>query len=204
MSAPTPVGPPEVAFQSRVFAQVHTPNQVGDQVVVFEMAVRPPGVRVIVVDRTEQLVYLTREMRTETNGWDWRVPGGKVYNKIEPYLPLYLEHDDSGRAEALTEKVLDSAVQEAGEELGAVLSNPVLLGRSPCGATVHWDLYFVLADLQSLRQSNNPEAGEVIEVRPVRWTEALDLVDSGEIQEERSAMWLRRTLLRLIREVSGG
>ncbi|WP_086661567.1 NUDIX hydrolase [Lentzea kentuckyensis] len=204
MAASLPVGQPTVAFQGRIFAQVHTATQVGDDVIVFELAVRPPGVRVIVVNRPERLVYLTREMRSEANGWDWRVPGGKVYNEIEPYLPLFLQHTDSTRADVLTEKVLASAVEEAGQELGATLTNSVLLGRSACGATVHWDLYYVLADLESLQDTNNPEAGEMIEVRPVRWENALDLIDNGEIREERSAMWLRRTLARLMREVSSG
>jgi 8-oxo-dGTP pyrophosphatase MutT (NUDIX family) len=176
--------------------------QVGDSVVNFEQVVRPPGVRVIVVDETEQVVYLTQELRAETNGWDWRVPGGKVFDNIGDYLPYFLNEEADSHTQGLLTEVMKAATREAEEELGATLNDATLLGHSACGATVHWDLFFVLAHIKVHRE-NAPEPGEVITVNRVQWDEALNLIDRGEVREERSAVWLRRILLRLLGEAPG-
>lgn len=185
-----------VAYKSRLWAQVRTPTKVGSRIVEFEDAVRPPGVRIIAYDAVARSVYLTREYRRETQDWDWRVPGGKVFDCVDDYLPHYFSELTPVGLD-LPAAVLRAAGVEAAEEIGVELADPRIVGLSVAGSTVHWDLYFVCGQVAEVR-GNRPEVGEQIEVRRLGWVEALDLVDSGAMSEDRSAMRLRRILVGLL------
>jgi 8-oxo-dGTP pyrophosphatase MutT (NUDIX family) len=186
-------GQPIVRYQSKLFAIVCTPMEINGEILEFETAVRPPGVRLIIQSRDKGLVYLTREYRSELATWDWRLPGGKVVNSIAEYLPHYFRPPKED-GDWLRDKILEAAEREALEEVGIEIGNVEILGRSTCGATVNWDLHYVRAT-PNFVGSNHPEAGEQIEVHAVLWSRALELADNGSFAEERSAIWLRRSIL---------
>lgn len=48
----------------------------------FERAVRPPGVRALLYN-DKGLILLTREFRHETNSFDYRLTGGKVFDDLD-------------------------------------------------------------------------------------------------------------------------
>jgi 8-oxo-dGTP pyrophosphatase MutT (NUDIX family) len=146
-------------------------------------------------------VYLTREYRRELSKWDWRLPGGKLVDTIAEYLPHYLSDADED-ARWLLDKIQAAAKREAAEEVGAEIKNVRHIGWSTCGATVNWDLHYVSATPEVLGP-NRPEVGEQIEVHAVSWLDALRLVDSASFSEERSAVWLRRSILELKQESAG-
>jgi len=204
VNLPRQIGPSTVDYQGRIFEIVRTPMLVGGKRKEYETAVRSPGVRVIALDSEARLVYLTKELRSETEGWDLRVPGGKVFDEIERYLPYYPTPKTLSPQHPFMKHVVEAAEREAGEELGAELHEIELLGKSVCGATVHWDLYIVTSQVCGFARTNAPEPGETIKAHPVEWREALELIDAGVLSEERSAIWLRRTLLRLMKEERGG
>lgn len=204
MNLPQQTGPSTVGYQGRIFEILTTPMLVGGKRKDFELVVRPPGVRVIALDMETRTVYLTKELRPETEGWDVRVPGGKIFDDIASYLPYYPTPKTLNAQHPFMRCVFDAANREAGQELGAKLRDIEFVAKSVCGATVHWDLFFVSAQVDGISQANTPEPGEVITAHPVEWREALELIDAGVLSEERSAIWLRRVLLRLMKEGSGG
>jgi len=55
----------------------------GDKEVVFETARRAPGVRLIIVRDGQMLI--TREFRNELDDYDYRLPGGKVFDTLDEY-----------------------------------------------------------------------------------------------------------------------
>lgn len=57
--------------------------KLGDKKTLFEKARRAPGVRLIIVK--EDKILLTREYRDEIKSFDYRLPGGKVFDKLSDY-----------------------------------------------------------------------------------------------------------------------
>jgi 8-oxo-dGTP pyrophosphatase MutT (NUDIX family) len=54
-----------------------------DQELVFEIARRSPGVRLIICDKDK--ILLSKEFRKELKGYDYRLPGGKVFDTLKEY-----------------------------------------------------------------------------------------------------------------------
>ncbi len=153
----------------------------------FEIAVRPPGVRVIALDEKRQRIWLTKEYRQELNGYDIRVPGGKVFDSLDSFLPSYL------RGDSLNDKaILGAAVKEFGEEVGLGLNSARIAGISKAGATVSWDLYYIAGIALGSAPKQRLETGEQIEPFPVSLSDIEELVLGGAVSEERSALWLLR------------
>ena len=50
----------------------------------FELVRRPPGVRALIVQGDK--LMLNREYRYELDDWDYRLPGGKVFDKLEQFF----------------------------------------------------------------------------------------------------------------------
>ena len=151
----------------------------------YESAVRAPGVRVLCefVECGVKKVLLTREKRRESDGVDYRLPGGKVYNKLSEYN----EAIDNNKDIPVT--ALQKAKEEAKEEAGVVSDNFKLIKKSPAGASVDWDLYYFLATDCTLEEKElsenevNDMVGHVI----VDGTELYKLLLENKIQEGRSA-----------------
>ena len=49
----------------------------------FEIARRSPGVRIIIRDGNK--ILITKEYRYEHNSYDYRLPGGKVFDTLEEF-----------------------------------------------------------------------------------------------------------------------
>jgi hypothetical protein len=52
----------------------------------FEHAVRPPGLRLVL--KKDGRIVLTKEYRSEYNAFDYRLPGGKVFDSLEAFLAV--------------------------------------------------------------------------------------------------------------------
>lgn len=183
-------GPEEIVFSGKVFEVIHQPVKAGRKAFTLEIARRAPGVRLIITDPGHTKFLITREHRRELEGWDQRLPGGKVFDRLTEYRQALTSGDD------LEPHVLTAARREAEEEVGLKLHDPRHLGVSPCGATVKWDLYYVVCTKhEEIPGGAKPEPGEQItsEWQPAAEVERLCL--SGELSEERSAM----ALLKFIR-----
>lgn len=183
-------GAEETVFSGKVFEVIHQPVRAGTKQFTLEIARRAPGVRLIITDPKRSRFLITKEHRRELDAWDRRLPGGKVFDTLAEYREALAAGTD------LEPHVLTAARREAEEEVGLTLTDPRVLGMSPCGATVQWDLYYVVCTKHTeLPDGVQPEAGEQIIPEWQTADEVERLCLSGELSEERSAM----ALLKFIR-----
>jgi len=174
--------------KGRIFEIVQLPKPDGR---VFEVARRAPGVRVIIADLKQKQLLLTREHRWELGAYDYRLPGGKVFDTLEEYEA----HRQSG--EEILTVAAEKAKGEAAEEAGIDISEVTLFKKSSLGATVEWDLFVFVAtkwqlhpDGQNLKEDE--QAG--IEVNWYDFAKVEQMILAGEMQEERVALVLLQWL----------
>jgi ADP-ribose pyrophosphatase len=125
---------------------------------VFERAVRAPGVRLIIADKRTQKVLLTKEFRTELQAWDYRLPGGKVFDSLAEYGAFRTSGGD------MTEAAERKAIAEGKEAAGVDIKGVQFFKKSTLGATVEWDLWcFEVTDWVRSAGGQQLEVGEQIE-----------------------------------------
>jgi ADP-ribose pyrophosphatase len=162
-------------FSGRLGEIVHQTQPDGR---VFELFRRPPGVRMIFIDQDR--VLLTEEYRSEVNGFDLRLPGGKVFDDLESFA-------QARRSGDLTDAALQAVRREALEEVGLTASGAELVTIAQAGATVEWDLYYyVVREFAEAPDGPQPEEGEQIITRWFQAAEVLDAVRAGRMSEWRS------------------
>ncbi len=187
-----PLGPKDVVHQGKLIQvyeqRVRLPNGHETR---FEVARRPPGVRVIAT--TDRSVLLNKEWRHEHNSWDYRLPGGKVVDDFASFEALMLEKDE------LFALAMRAAARELEEETGIVdFKDLRLLHVSSCGATVEWDLYYFTVTVESEHLPSRPcitAEGECVVPAFYAFDTAMELFREGFILEDRSASTLLRYLL---------
>lgn len=184
---PTPSGPEEIVYQGKIIEIVHQQMKIGDKEKVFEFARRSPGTRLIIISPDDKIL-LTREYRTELEDWDYRLPGGKVFDSLKEYNQ-FLKTSENILSEAIK-----GAKREANQEVGINPKDLKHFATSVCGATVVWDLYyFVVTEYDELNKQEL-EVGENIETNWFTFKEAKEVCLSGKMSEDRSAIVLLRYL----------
>jgi ADP-ribose pyrophosphatase len=149
--------------------------------VTFEIARRAPGVRLLIPTSDGSSLLLTREYRRELNAYDYRLPGGKVYDKLADYVEALRRNDSIEKFAA------KKAIGEGAEEAGLTITDVLLYKKSICGATIEWDLYFfevtdyVDTGVQAL------EDGEDITVNWFPASFAFQMALAGQMHDDRSA-----------------
>lgn len=144
---------------------------------LFENARRPPWVRIIF--EKEGKILLTKEYRGEHKIFDYRLPGGKVFDRIEDMKKYTGDMLDAAK---------NAAIIEAQEECGitVVADSVQLFTISHCGATIEWDLYyFIVHDFVETWTQNLGE-GEYITFDWYSETQIVDLVRDWSISEDRT------------------
>jgi ADP-ribose pyrophosphatase len=152
---------------------------------VFEFARRSPGTRIIVPQ--DGKILLTKEFRQELNGYDYRLPGGKVFDTLEEYNTALASGAD------ITEAAEQAAMREAHEEIGYNIQSLSFFHKSICGTTVVWDLYYFVAN-DFTQTTQHLEEGEDITVELFDIQTVKNMCLNGAISEERSALVLLRYL----------
>lgn len=177
----------EIVFRGKIFEVEQTTKPDGR---VFELARRAPGVRLIVADRPNQKLLLTREFRSELNDWDYRLPGGKVFDTLDEYDTFRESGADILRAAE------SKAVGEGAEEAGLVITGLKLFKKSTLGATVEWDLFvFEVTEYRASPDGQRLERGEQIEAGSwFTYDQARKMILDGKMQEERIALILLQWL----------
>lgn len=184
---PIPSGKEKIAYQGKIIEVVEQPMYAGEKQFVFEFARRSPGARLIIPTQDGN-VLLSKEFRTEIEGYDFRLPGGKVFDTLKEYNAFL----QTGRD--IKEKARETAIKEAKEEVGITVESIEHLGVSHCGATVEWDLHYFLVTQYSENSAQHLEDGENITIVPTSVEDARTMCLDGRIQEERSALTLLRYL----------
>lgn len=186
---PIPIGDEAITHRGKMIEVITQLMKIGDKEVVFEKARRSPGTRLLIVSPKGKIL-LTKEHRTEIKGWDFRLPGGKVFDSLEEYNLALKEGVD------LSEKAKQAAQKEAVEEVGIKAEDIKQIHISKCGATVEWDLYYFLVNLPSEKLGTQRlENGENIQVGWYSRDEVLKLVSDGSMSEDRSVAVLMRYIL---------
>ncbi|MFH1127587.1 MAG: NUDIX domain-containing protein [archaeon] len=187
MDAPKPAGDEKVVYSGRIFEVVRQPMNVGGKMVEFEIVRRSPGVRLLIVKESKML--LVREYRSELRGFDFRLPGGKVFDSLAEYKrALDAGVDVMGYAR-------DAAKKECLEETGLIAKRVEHIHTTASGATVVWDLfYFVVDDFCESKSGSQPEDGEVIHPEWKTFDEVRKMCLDKEVKEDRSVAVIFRFL----------
>jgi len=187
---PIPVEDEKIAFQGNIIEIVQQDHDVGGgKIVTFEKARRAPGTRLIFIK--DGKVLLTKEHRIELDELDYRLPGGKVFNRLTEY------NDFLSTGEDILIPAKKGAILEASEEVGILVEEDdlELFHTSICGATVDWTLfYFVARNFREDETGQTLEHGENIQPVWVTFDEAREICLSGKMQEDRSVGVLLRFL----------
>lgn len=177
----------EIVAKGKIFELVHVEQPDGR---IFEVARRAPGVRIIIADKADRKILLTKEFRQELDDWDYRLPGGKVYDTLDEYEAARQSGED------ILAAAKRKTIGEAAEEAGIEVRDAKLFKKSTLGATVEWDLFVMEA-----QEWHNSEAGQALEqgeqIVADEWfsfAEAEQMIYDGKMQEERVALVLLQWL----------
>lgn len=177
----------DIFAKGKLFELIHLKQEDGR---VFEVARRAPGVRLIIADKPNKKVLLTKEYRQELAEWDYRLPGGKVFDTLDDFEAYRSSGQD------IIEAAKRQAANEAQQEAGVEVDSLELYKKSVLGATVEWDLYvFDVTKWQLSVHGQELEVGEKIEADNwVTYEEAERMILNGQMQEERIALILLQWL----------
>ncbi len=151
-----------------------------------EFARRSPGTRLLIVK--DDQILLTKEYREELKDFDYRLPGGKVFDRLVEYNRFVESGGD------ILQVALEAAKKEAREEVGIETIDIKHIWTSFCGATVVWDLYYFVVSQFTTLQAQSLEEGENIKPEWHSFKEAKQLALSGKMSEDRSVAVLLRFL----------
>ncbi len=154
------------------------------------MVRRPPGIRALIIDKHNKKILLSKEFRYELNGWDYRLPGGKVFDSLKDYKESIIRNDVLEHVEATVPK-------EVLEEVGLVIHNPKLLKVSKDGAGVIWDLYYYeITDYEISQNGPQLEENELVDGYVWKdYKEIIELCVQHKIHEDRTVGMLLTYIL---------
>ncbi len=132
----------------------------------FELVRRPPGVRALIVQGDK--LMLNREYRYELDDWDYRLPGGKVFDKLEQF------------EKALANDNIESSVDEKLKDW-----------------TLYYFLVDKFKILPSFYEKDKQKSEyEYIQHVWVNFDDVMDLFLNDKISEDRSAAMILKYILR--------
>lgn len=181
-----PDGLEQIVYQGKNFEIVESTVKIGERTRVFENARRTPGVRLIVLSDDKQKILLSREHRHQLGEWDFRLPGGKVFDSLEQFNQALTSGKNIGPI------IKQAAITEAREEVGIDVQILSLYVSTKCGGMIEWDLHYFVVEKFGLLESAELGEGENIEPKWVSLEQAKELAISGEMKEDRSVAVLLR------------
>lgn len=169
----------EITYRGKMFEIIEWEGKPG---VMFEAAVRAPGVRLLIETQKDGMkaLLMTKEVRREANGVDYRLPGGKVFDTLIE-LDSFRESDKDISSVAML-----AAKKEGKEEVGIDSGDFTYIGVSKAGASVEWDLHYFLVK-NALIGDQDLEEGEDIQTVVLSAQEIFEKLSNNEVQEGRSA-----------------
>jgi len=178
-----PNGDPQILSEGKLGAIVGFPVLVdsgdGHKEKMFERFVRSPGTRIIAL--RDNKIFLQKEHRLEiSSGFDWRLPGGKVLDSFSEYKEFIGKNIP-------IEIILDAGKRELQEEAHLNAEKLEIFKKSSCGASVEWDLYYLMAENTTPFGGHHHNEGE--EITDSKWfsfEEVLLMCQNGEIDEGRT------------------
>ena len=174
----------EIVFQWKIIEVVQQTVKVWDKELLREIARRSPGVRLIIIDGDK--ILLTKELRRELNNFDYRLPGGKVFDTLVEY---------NKHKKVIESYCLAAVKRECEEETGLVPQDISLYHVSKVWATIEWDLYYyVITKFIAHEKWQHLELWENILVEWKTKDEVMEIIRQWWMQEDRSMGVLMRFL----------
>ncbi len=147
-----------------------------------QMVRRPPGIRALIINKEDKKkILLSKEFRYELDKWDYRLPGGKVFDSLDDYKASITKGD--------VQKHVDKTVKkEVLEEIGLIVKSQKLLKISHAGAGVIWDLfYYVIDDYEISDTGSQLEENEFVDGYVFKsYDEIINMCKNHEINEDRT------------------
>ena len=169
----------ELLFEGKTFEIVKKNFISGKKSFIIELARRSPGVRLIIIKGDKMLI--TKEFRFELNEYDYRLPGGKVFDSLKEYKEMLANDSD------ILKHATAAAKKECLEETGLIAKNIKHLLTANAGLTVKWDLfYFIVDDFEENEKGQQLEFDEEIYVEWKTFDEVRELCLNDKIGEYRS------------------
>lgn len=183
----TPESMETIKYKGKLFEVISEQVEIEGRVMHFEKVRRSPGVRLIIGDNHGNIM-LTREFRRELNKFDYRLPGGKVFDSLDEFNSFKSQGGD------LMLKAKEAAIKEAKEETGFTPTALTYYSTSQLGATVEWDLHYFTGTVdRSEGRAQELELGENIEVAWFSEEQVKKMIlDATTFSEERSVAALVR------------
>ena len=172
-------GGEDVKFEGKTFQIVNRTFNFGNKTKKIEIARRSPGVRLIIAKNNKMM--LTREFRFELDDYDYRLPGGKVFDSLEDYKKALKSKKD------ILAFAIGAAKNECAEETGLIAKKVRHFVTSNAGLTVTWDLfYFIVEDFAENPEGQKLGSGEEIYPEWKTFDEIKELCLKDKINEYRS------------------
>jgi len=188
MTHPKFTGKVNSKYTGKTFEVLEKEVQYPDIAKNWEVARRSPGVRIIFVKGNK--ILLTKEYRVELGGYDYRLPGGKVFDSFNKYKIVLKSGED------ILPYALNAAKKEALEETGLIVSDIKHLHTTAPGATVVWDLYyFIVTEFEENPEGQQLEHGEIIKPEYFSFEQVKKMCLEGKIKEDRTVGVLLKFLL---------
>lgn len=128
----------KILFEGRTFELVKKSYSRGAKTAEIEIARRSPGVRLIISNKNKML--LIKEFRYELNGYDYRLPGGKVFDTLKEYKEALIN------GVKIEKEAAEAAKKECLEETGLIAKKIKFYRKANAGLTVFWDLFYFIVD----------------------------------------------------------
>lgn len=151
-------------------------------VIKRQMVRRPPGIRALIINKeNKKKILLSKEFRYELDKWDYRLPGGKVFDSLEDYK----ESISCGNVQ---EHVDATVKKEVLEEIGLIVKSQKLIKVSHAGAGVIWDLfYYEVDDYEVSDTGAKLEENEFVDDYVFKtFDEIIKMCENHEINEDRT------------------
>jgi 8-oxo-dGTP pyrophosphatase MutT (NUDIX family) len=163
-------------YSGKIFEVIQKEINLGKTTKIFEIARRSPGTRLLIIK--DKKILIAKEYRHEHKGYDYRLPGGKVFDTLK-------EYSDKCKSNNILQFAIDAAKKECLEETGLIAKKIKLYYISKAGATIEWDLYyFIVTDFTESKQQL--EEGEDITFEWKTFKEVKKLCLSNKINEDRT------------------
>lgn len=148
------------------------------------MVRRPPGIRALIINKEDKnKILLSKEFRYELDEWDYRLPGGKVFDALGDYKESLALGDED-----LLKHVDETVKKEVLEEIGLIVKTQKLIKVSKDGAGVIWDLfYYEIDDYEISKDGPHLEENEFVDGYVWKsFDEIIKMCSKNEIHEDRT------------------
>jgi len=177
-------GKPEILYSGKIGAVVKLPVLLdkGDGYIEkdFQQFIRSPGVRVIAVQDNQ--ILFTKEYRNELNSFDYRLPGGKVFDSFSEFSSYITDEKD-----VPLDSILATAKSELQEESAKDAHVFEHFKKSHSGASIDWDLHYIIArDIFDFTGEVKNEGEQIEAVIWKSFDEVEKMCLDGDIQEDRT------------------